>query len=161
MRTWMRERAHLVRFECEQPPYSIFTRGIERDVLPVCQKYGTGVIPWSPLHRGYLSGKYRKGQAPEPGSRATRDQFFDPLDSPSGQHKLDLVEELIPMAEELGVSLAQYALAWTLANPVITAPIIGPRVIEQLEDVLQVPEIRIPDEHLQRIDALIPPGTDL
>jgi aryl-alcohol dehydrogenase-like predicted oxidoreductase len=158
---WLSERAHLVRFECEQPPYSIFTRGIEREVLPVCQKYGTGVIPWSPLHRGYLSGRYRKGQAPEPGSRATRDQFFDPLDSPSGQHKLDLVEALIPMAEEIGVSLAQYALAWTLANPVITAPIIGPRVMEQLEDVLNVPEIRIPDEHLKRIDALVPPGTDL
>ncbi len=158
---WVSDRQNLACFVCEQPPYSIFARGIEREVLPVCEKYGTGVIPWSPLHRGYLSGKYRKGQTPPSESRATRDQFFDPLESQSGQRKLELVEELIPLAEELGVSLAEYALAWTLANPVITAPIIGPRVMEQLEDVLAVPDIHIPAEHLRRIDALVPPGTDL
>jgi aryl-alcohol dehydrogenase (NADP+) len=130
-------------------------------VLPVCEKYGTGVIPWSPLHRGYLAGKYRRGQEPPPESRAARDRFFDPLTSPSGRRKLELVEELIPLAEELGVTLAQYAYAWTLANPVVTAPIIGPRTMEQLEEVLNVPEIRIPLEHVRRIDELVPPGTDL
>jgi aryl-alcohol dehydrogenase-like predicted oxidoreductase len=158
---WVSDRLNTARFECEQPPYSIFTRAIEKDVLPVAKKYGSGVIVWSPLNRGYLSGKYRMGQAPDAESRAKRDQFFDPLESASGKRKLEIVEELMPMADELDVSLAEYALAWTLANPVVTAPIIGPRTMEQLEGVLRVPEIRIPPEHLKRIDALVPPGTDL
>jgi aryl-alcohol dehydrogenase-like predicted oxidoreductase len=131
-------------------------------VLPVCAKYGTGVIPWSPLNRGWLAGKYRRGQDIDPQSRVSRgDQFIDTPDSPSGQRKLDLVEELIPMAEEVGATLAQYALAWTLTNPRITAPIIGPRTMEQLEDNLGALEIQIPTEHLQRIDQLVPPGTDV
>jgi aryl-alcohol dehydrogenase-like predicted oxidoreductase len=158
---WVSDRLRLERFVCEQPPYSILSRGIERDVLPVCEKYGTGVIPWSPLHRGYLSGKYRKGEPPPAESRAARDQFFDRLDSDAGRRKLTVVEELIPMADELGVSLAEYALAWTLSNPTITAPIIGPRLMEQLESVLRVPDIHIPAEHLKRIDQLVAPGTDL
>ena len=158
---WVSDTHNLARFVCEQPPYSILSRGIEREVLPACQAYGTGVIPWSPLHRGYLSGRYRIGQQPDAESRANRDRFFDPLEGASGRRKLEIVEELIPMADELDVTLAQYALAWTLANPAITAPIIGPRVMEQLESVLNVPDIRIPAEHLARIDQLVPPGTDL
>ena len=159
---WVSDRHNLARFACEQPPYSIFVRGIEKDVLPVCQKYGTGVIPWSPLNRGWLAGKYRKGQALDPESRASRgDAFIDQPDSPAGQRKLDLVEELIPMAQEIGANLAQYALAWTLTNPVVTAPIIGPRLMEQLEDNLGALEVTIPAEHLRRIDQLVPPGTDV
>jgi len=158
---WVSDKHNLARFVCEQPPYSILSRGIEREVLPACQAYGTGVIPWSPLHRGYLSGRYRTGQQPEAESRASRDRFFDPLEGASGRRKLEVVDELIPMADELGVTLAQYALAWTLANLTITAPIIGPRVMDQLESVLNVPDIRIPAEHLARIDTLVPPGTDI
>ena len=159
---WVSDRHHLARFVCEQPPYSIFVRQIERDVLPVCQKYGTGVIPWSPLNRGWLAGKYRRGQEVDPQSRVSRnDPFIDRPDSPSGQRKLDLVEELIPMAEEIGANLAQYALAWTLTNPVITAPIIGPRIMEQLEDNLGALQVQIPPEHRRRIDELVPPGTDV
>ena len=159
---WVSDRYNLARFECEQPPYSIFVRHIEQDVLPVCQKYGTGVIPWSPLNRGWLAGRYRKGQEIDPQSRAARgDPFIDRPDSPAGRRKLELVEELIPMAQELGVNLAQYALAWTLTNPVITAPIIGPRSMEQLEDNLGALEIAIPPDHLRRIDELVPPGTDV
>jgi aryl-alcohol dehydrogenase-like predicted oxidoreductase len=159
---WESERHNLARFECEQPPYSIFVREIERDVLPVCARYGTGVIPWSPLNRGWLAGKYRRGQEIDPQSRAGRsDPFIDRPDSPTGQRKLDLVEELIPMAEEIGANLAQYALAWTLANPTVTAPIIGPRVMEQLEDNLGALDVKIPPEHLKRIDDLVPPGTNV
>jgi aryl-alcohol dehydrogenase-like predicted oxidoreductase len=159
---WVSDRYNLARFECEQPPYSIFVRHIEKDVLPVCQKYGTGVIPWSPLNRGWLAGKYRRGQELDPQSRAARgDAFIDRPDSPAGQRKLALVEELIPMAQEVNVSLAQYALAWTLTNPVVTAPIIGPRTMEQLEDNLGALEITIPPDHLRRIDELVPPGTDV
>jgi aryl-alcohol dehydrogenase-like predicted oxidoreductase len=159
---WISEHYNLARFECEQPPYSIFVRHIEQDVLPVCQKYGTGVIPWSPLNRGWLAGRYRRGQEVDPQSRAARaDPFIDQPDSPSGQRKLDLVEQLIPMAQEVGATLAQYALAWVMTNPVITAPIIGPRTMEQLEDNLGALTVTIPPEHLRRIDELVPPGTDV
>ena len=159
---WISDRRNLVRFECEQPPYSIFVRGIEREVLPVCEKYGTGVIPWSPLNRGWLAGKYRKGQDVDPQSRVGRgDRFTDRPDSPAGKHKLDLVEELVPLASEVGATLSQYALAWTLVNPVVTAPIIGPRTMEHLEDNLKALEVHIPQEHLRRIDTLVPPGTDI
>jgi aryl-alcohol dehydrogenase-like predicted oxidoreductase len=155
-------RDGLTRFASEQPPYSIFVRGIERDVLPVCEKYGTGVIPWSPLNRGWLAGKYRPGQAIDSQSRiGRRDPFIDQVDSPAGRRKQELVKQLEPLAEELGVNLAQFALAWTLANPVITAPIIGPRIMEQLEDNLAAVGVTIPTEYLQRIDGLVLPGTDV
>lgn len=111
-------------------------------MLPVCQKYGVGVICWSPLNRGCLSGKYRVGGAIPADSRAARDRFIDKPESRAGQRKLELVEELIPLASELGVILAQYALAWTLTNATITAPIIGPRTMEQLEDNLGALECR-------------------
>jgi len=157
---WTSGHFNIARFECEQPPYSIFVREMEKDVLPVCQKYGTGVIPWSPLNRGWLAGKYRKGKPVDPESRIGRsDQFIDGIESPSGKIKLDLVEQLIPMAEETGHNLAQYSLAWVLTNPVITAPIIGPRTMEQLEDNLGAIDVTIPPGHLTRIDELVPPGT--
>lgn len=159
---WVSDRHNLARFQSEQPPYSIFVRAIEKDVLPVCEKYGTGVIPWSPLNRGWLAGKYRRGQDVDPQSRVGRnDPFIDQPDSATGQRKLDLVEQLIPMVQELGVTLPQYALAWTLANPTITAPIIGPRTMEQLEGNLGAVDVHIPKEQLQRIDELVPPGTDV
>ncbi len=158
---WVSDKHNLARFECEQPPYSIFVRGIEKDVLPVCETYGSGVIPWSPLNRGWLAGKYRKGQDIDAQSRMSRDRFIDKINSPSGQRKLDLVEELIPMAQEIGTTLPRYALAWILTNPAVTAPIIGPRTMEQLEDNLNALDVRIPPEHLRRIDQLVPPGTDV
>jgi aryl-alcohol dehydrogenase-like predicted oxidoreductase len=159
---WVSDRNNLMRFQCEQPPYSIFVRAIETDVLPVCAKYGTGVIPWSPLNRGWLAGKYRRGREIDSDSRVGRsDPFIDTPDSPSGQRKLELVEKLIPLAEQIGANLAQFALAWVLTNPVITAPIIGPRVMEQLEDNLGALDVRIPPEILARIDELVPPGKDV
>jgi aryl-alcohol dehydrogenase-like predicted oxidoreductase len=159
---WVSDRYNLARFECEQPPYSIFVRGIEKDVLPVCEKYGSAVIPWSPLNRGWLAGKYRRGRPVDPESRVGREnRMIDMPDSEVGRKKLELIEELIPMAEELGVNLAQYALAWTLGNPVVTAPIIGPRLMPHLEENLKAVEITIPDTHLKRIDEMVPPGTDV
>jgi aryl-alcohol dehydrogenase-like predicted oxidoreductase len=159
---WVSEHYNLVRFECEQPPYSIFVRHIENDVLPVCAKYGSGVIVWSPLDRGWLTGKYRQGRQIDPLWRAARgDRFIDQPDSPIGRRKLDIVEHLIPMAQQVDASLAQYALAWILSNPVITAPIIGPRTMEQLEDSLGALQVVLPDEHLRIIDTLVPPGADL
>lgn len=159
---WVADRHNLTRFVSEQPPYSIFVRQVEKDVLPVCAKYGTGVIPWSPLNRGWLAGTYRRGRDVDPQSRVGRsDPFIDNPDSPAGQRKLDLVEELIPMAERAGATLAQFALAWTLTNPIITAPIIGPRTMDQLEDNLGALAVHIPAADLARIDELAPPGTDV
>jgi aryl-alcohol dehydrogenase-like predicted oxidoreductase len=159
---WVSDMRNLVRFVCEQPPYSIFVRAIEKDVLPVCEKYGTGVIPWSPLNRGWLAGKYRRGQDVDPESRVGRsDPFIDSPDSEKGRRKLELVEQLIPRATEVGANLAQYALAWTLVNPVVTAPIIGPRIMSQLEDNLKALDVQIPPEHLALIDEMVPPGTDV
>jgi aryl-alcohol dehydrogenase-like predicted oxidoreductase len=159
---WVSDRYNLARFECEQPPYSIFVRHIEQDVLPVCQKYGTGVIPWSPLNRGWLAGKYRQGEPIDPESRVARgDRFTDTPDTEVGQRKLGVVEQLVPLAAEVGATLAEYALAWTLVNPAVTAPIIGPRTMEQLEGNLRALDVRIPPAHLKRIDELVPPGTDM
>ena len=157
---WVSDRNHLARFECEQPPYSIFVREIERDVLPVCEKYGTGVIVWSPLNRGWLAGKYRKGQSVDPQSRVGRgDRFIDMPESAAGERKLDLVEQLMPLAHDCGANLAQFSLAWTLANPVVTAPIIGPRTMDHLEENLKALDVRIPQDILRKVDELVPPGT--
>ncbi len=141
---------------------SIFVQGIDKEVLPVCATYGTGLIPWSPLNRGWLAGKYRKGQDLDPQSRVARgDQFTDRPDSPSEQKKLELVEQLIPMAEEAGTTLSHYALARTVTSPTVTAPIIGPRTTKHLEDNLQALDVHVLPGHLRRIDDLVPPGTDV
>jgi aryl-alcohol dehydrogenase-like predicted oxidoreductase len=159
---WVSDRRNLVRFDSEQPRYSILSRGIETEVLPVCDKYGTGVIPYSPLARGWLAGRYRRGEKIDPASRVGHnDKFTETPDSPAGQRMLEVVEALVPLAEEADATLAQYALAWVLRNPVVTAPILGPRLREHLEENLAAVEVKIPDEHLRRIDELVPPGTDM
>src|SRR5262249_27970268 len=150
------------RFACEQPPYSIFVRGIEKEVLPVCAKYGTGVIPWSPLNRGWLAGRYRKGQRIDPDSPVGRgNQLTTNPESVTGQRKLDIVEQLIPLAEEIGAGLPEYALAWVMANDTVTAPIIGPRTMEHLEGNLKALAVTIPSQQMARIDELVPPGTNI
>jgi aryl-alcohol dehydrogenase-like predicted oxidoreductase len=158
---WVAERRGRERFQCEQPPYSIFVRGIERDVLPVCEQYGIGVIPWSPLAGGWLGGKYRKGQPiPTSGRAAMQPQRFDP-ERPENQRKLDLVEELVALAEASGLSLIDLALGFVTAHPAVTSAIIGPRTMEQLEDQLGALEVRLGDDVLNRIDELVPPGANL
>ncbi|MCU1376624.1 MAG: aldo/keto reductase [Actinomycetia bacterium] len=158
---WVSERRGRERFQCEQPPYSIFVRGIERDVLPVCEKYGIGVIPWSPLAGGWLGGKHRKGQpAPTSGRAAMQPQRFDP-ERPEVQQKLDLVEDLVALAEGVGLSLIDLALGFVTAHPAVTSAIIGPRTMEQLEDQLGALEVHLADDVLDRIDEIVPPGTNL
>lgn len=160
---WTSSRLNIARFACEQPPYSLLSREIERDVLPVCQKYGTGVIVWSPLERGWLTGKYQRSTVGHisTDSRMARDRFIVQLDTPAGQRRLAVIDELLALAGELGVPLAHYALAWTLLNHTVTAPIIGPRTMDQLEDNLAALDVSIPVEHQRKIDALLPPGTNL
>jgi aryl-alcohol dehydrogenase-like predicted oxidoreductase len=158
---WIAERRGRERFRCEQPPYSIFARGIETAVLPTCKKYGMGVIPWSPLAGGWLTGRYRRGEAAPTSGRAARvPQRFD-YDLPENQRKLDLVEELLKVAADAGISLTHLAHAFVLEHPAVTAAIIGPRTMEQLTDVLAGADIQLSDDVLDRIDELVPPGTTL
>ena len=148
------------RFRCEQPPYSILARGVEADVLPVCQKYGMGVIAWSPLAGGWLTGKYRKGEAPPEGSRMTRARIPDRFDvaRPENQRKLDAVEDLAKVASDGGVSMAAMALAFVVQHPAVTAAIIGPRTPEQLDALLAGADVALDDAILDRIDEIVPPG---
>jgi aryl-alcohol dehydrogenase-like predicted oxidoreductase len=155
---WAAERRGRERFRCEQPPYSILTRAIEHDVLPTCQRYGIGVIPYSPLAGGWLSGRYRKDADTQgPASSARPAARFD-ISDPANQRKLDAVEQLAQLAEETGTTLVQLALAFVLNHPAVTAPIIGPRTIEHLESQLAAADVVLSDEVLDRIDQVNPPG---
>jgi aryl-alcohol dehydrogenase-like predicted oxidoreductase len=158
---WTAERRNRERFLCEQPPYSIFVRWIETELLPVCRQYGMGVIPWSPLAGGWLTGRYRKGQAlPTTGRAARMPQRFDP-NLPGNQRKLDIVEELLKLAADAGGSMVELALAFVLEHPAVTSAIIGPRTMEQLEDQLGAGDVRLDTATLDRIDELVPPGTNV
>lgn len=156
------ERRGLLRFRTEQPPYSILARGIERDVLPVCQRYGMGVLTWSPLASSFLSGKFRKGQPVD----LTKDRArllparFDP-ELPQNARKFDVVEELVVLAEEVGCTLPQLAIAFTVAHPAVTSVIIGPRTMEHLDDTLKGTSLVLDDAVLDRIDEIVPPGTNV
>jgi aryl-alcohol dehydrogenase-like predicted oxidoreductase len=152
---WVAERRGLERFRTEQPPYSIVNRGIEREVLPACERYGMGALVWSPLAMGLLTGKYRKGQQTD----SPRMNFAP--GRLTHERKLDVVEELIPLAEKAGVSMVHLAMAFAVAHPGVTSAIIGPRTMEHLEDLLAGVEVTLDDEVLDRIDEIVPPGTDV
>jgi aryl-alcohol dehydrogenase-like predicted oxidoreductase len=164
---WVSERRGLTRFVCEQPPYSIFVRYAENDLFPVTQRYGMGVIVWSPLAGGWLAGKYRREQSsPPPDSRAVRfaqrgspvAARFD-LSRPANQRKLDLVEDLVVIADKAGMSMAHMSTAFTLAHPAVTSAIIGPRTLAQLEDLLAGADARLDDATLDAIDEVVEPGS--
>jgi len=157
---WVAERRGRERFTCEQPPYSMLARGIERDVLPVCQRYGMGVIPWSPLAGGWLSGRYRKGADTPDSTRAQRIPRRYDMSLPENQRKLEAADALARLAEEAGLSLIHLAIAFALRHPAVTAPIIGPRTMEQLESQLGATEVELDDAILDRIDEIVPPGTN-
>ena len=152
---WVAERRGLVRFRTEQPPYSILGRSAEREVFPVCQKYGMGVLVWSPLAKGMLTGKYRKGQ-PQPDS--ARAKMFPK--QMSDERNLDAVERLLPIAQEAGLSITHMAMAFVVAHPDVTSAIIGPRTMQHLDDLLAGAEVALSDDILDRIDAVVAPGTD-
>ena len=158
---WAARRGRRDRFVSEQPPYSILVREAEREVLPVALRYRMGVIVWSPLAGGWLSGNYRRGRALPATGRAQRiPARFDPA-IPGNQQKLDAVERLVPIAEAAGLTLAQLGVAWTLVHPGVTSSIIGPRTLPQLEGLLGAADIRLSTETLDAIDAVVPPGGTL
>ena len=155
---WISERRGFGRFVTEQPPYSLLDRSIERDVLPVAERYRMGVIPWSPLHGGWLTGRFRKGQEAPQTNRAKRmPQRFD-LSDPDNQAKLDAVEDLAILADKAGLSLIHLSLAFVLQHPAVTAPIIGPRTMEQLESQLGAVDVALDTEILDQIDEIVAPG---
>jgi aryl-alcohol dehydrogenase-like predicted oxidoreductase len=151
---WVAERRGLERFRTEQPTYSILSRGIEAEVLPVAQRYGMGILVWSPLAQGMLTGRIRKGQQTD----LRRTALFRHL---SDERRLDAVEKIIPLADEAGLPMTHLAMAFAIAHPGVTSAIIGPRTMEQLDDLLAGTDVTLTDEILDRIDEIVPPGTDV
>ncbi|GAA1068853.1 aldo/keto reductase [Kitasatospora nipponensis] len=156
------ERRGLQRLRTEQPPYSILARGIEASVLPVCQRYGMGVLTWAPLAAGFLTGRYREGRPVDltAGRAALTPHRFDPAIAQNAA-KLRVVEELVELAGDLGCSLPELAVAFPLAHPGVTSVILGPRTHEQLDGLLKGAALTLDDAALDRIDAIVPPGTDV
>jgi aryl-alcohol dehydrogenase-like predicted oxidoreductase len=155
-----RERGHR-RFVTEQPPYSLLVRGIEADVLPACLEHGMGVIPWSPLAGGWLSGRWRKDQDLPTSTRAQRiPQRYD-LSIPENQRKLDAADALARLADEAGLSLVHLALAFVVNHPAVSAAIVGPRTMEQLTSQLGAVDVTLDAALLDRIDQIVPPGRNV
>ncbi|MFZ6708593.1 aldo/keto reductase [Undibacterium sp. TC9W] len=152
---WVAEKRGLARFRCEQPSYSILNRSIEREVLPTCEKYGMGVMVWSPLSMGLLTGRYRKGQQTD----SARVRFNPGYMTDAG--KLDAVEQLIIVAQEAGLSLTHMAMAFAIAHPGVTSANLGPRTMAQLDDLLAGAGVALSDEVLDKIDQIVAPGTDV
>jgi aryl-alcohol dehydrogenase-like predicted oxidoreductase len=151
---WVAERRGLERFRTEQPPYSILDRGIETEVLPVAQRYGMGILVWSPLAQGMLTGRVRKGQQTD----LRRVGMFRHI---SDERRIDAVEQIIPVADEAGLPMTHLAMAFAIAHPGVTSAIIGPRTMEQLDDVLAGMKVTLTDEILDRIDEIVPPGINV
>ncbi|MBF9069868.1 aldo/keto reductase [Streptacidiphilus fuscans] len=158
---WVADRRGHGRFRTEQPPYSLLTRAIEYDVLPTCRRHGMGVLAYSPLAGGWLSGSYRKGrEIGGPGSVARRQRFAGRYDTAAASNaaKLDAADALGALADEAGLTLVQLAVAFAVRHPAVTATIIGPRTMEHLEGYLAADGIVLSDDVLDRIDEIVPPG---
>jgi len=151
---WIAERRGLERFRTEQPPYSILNRAIEREVLPVTQRYGMGTLVWGPLAQGLLTGRVRKGEHND----LRRAGLFRHLND---ERRLDAVEALIPLAQEAGLPMTHLAMAFAIAHPGVTSALLGPHTMEQLDDLLVGIDVTLTDEILDRIDEIVPPGTDV
>jgi aryl-alcohol dehydrogenase-like predicted oxidoreductase len=151
---WVSERRGLERFRTEQPTYSILNRAIETEVLPVAQRFGMGTLVWSPLAMGLLTGRVRKGQQTD----LRRTDFFKHM---TDERRIDTVEQIIPVAERAGIKLTHLAMAFAIAHPGVTSAIIGPRTMEQLDDLIAGVDVALSDEILDEIDAIVPPGTDV
>ncbi len=157
---WVAERRVRERFRTEQPQYSMLARGIEADLLPVCQKYGMGVLSWSPLAGGWLSGAFGEGKKNTSRRSAMLPDRYD-LSLPENQLKLDAVIELQKLADDTGHSLVELSLAFVMAHPAVTCPIIGPRTMEQLESQLPSVDLALDQGVLDRIDEIVPPGRNV
>jgi aryl-alcohol dehydrogenase-like predicted oxidoreductase len=164
---WAAQRRNSERFSCEQPQYSIFARSVETAVLPACERHSMGVIPWSPLAGGWLTGKYQRDVQVPSGSRFSGDGVFARRrrhtleDDPSTPIRRDVIDRLQKIADGAGLSLTHLALGFVASHPAITSTIIGPKTMEQLDDVLAGADVRLDDSVLDAIDGVVPPGTDV
>ena len=151
------------RFVTEQPTYSILTRAVENEILPTAQRYGMGVLSYSPLAGGWLSGRYRKDSnqaGPMSEARKRLANRFD-MALPENQRKLDAADALADLADEAGISLVEMAIAFVLRHPAITSAIIGPRTMEHLDSQLAAADVALSDDVLDRIDQIVAPGVTL
>jgi aryl-alcohol dehydrogenase-like predicted oxidoreductase len=158
---WTAERRGRERFVTEQPPYSLLVRGVEADVLPTCRRHRMGVIPWSPLAGGWLSGKWRKGADDLTSRRSAMIPRRYDLSIPANRRKLDAADALARLAEEAGMTLIEMAIAFVIRHPAVTSAIIGPRTMEHLESQLPAADTELSDELLDRIDEIVPPGLNV
>ncbi|MGW6011366.1 aldo/keto reductase [Streptomyces sp. NPDC055210] len=157
---WAAREHHLGRYVTEQPAYSILQRGIETHVLPVTEEYGLGVLAWSPLASGWLSGAIREGREVTTNRSAFMPQRFDTA-VPSNRAKLDAVEQLARVADEAGLTLIQLALGFVTVHPAVTSALIGPRTLDHLHTQLAAADTVLSPDVLDAIDTIVPPGTDL
>ncbi|MBA8795653.1 aryl-alcohol dehydrogenase-like predicted oxidoreductase [Friedmanniella endophytica] len=152
---WTAERRGYARFRTEQPNYSILDREIEREILPVAQRYGMGTLVYSPLAGGALTGRYRAdGENANFRASTGMRHFHD-------ERRLAVIEQLVALTDEAGVPLTHLAMAFAISHPGVTAAIPGPRTMEQLEDTLAGAEVVLGDDLLDRIDAIVPPGESI
>jgi aryl-alcohol dehydrogenase-like predicted oxidoreductase len=158
---WVARERGRERFVCEQPPYSILVREVEKEVLPTCLRHHMGVIAWSPLAGGWLSGRYRKDVEVPTSRRAQMLPSRYDMSIPANQRKLDAADALGRLAEEAGISSIDLALAFVIRHPAVTAAIIGPRTMEHLESQLSAADVELTDAMLDRIDEIVPPGVNV
>ena len=151
---WIAERGGLESFRTDQPPYSILSRSIEREVLPVAQRYGMGILVWGPLGQGMLTGRVRRGQD----SDVTRAKIMKVF---SDDRRIDAVEQLVPLAQEAGLSMSHLAMAFAITHPGVSSALLGVRTMEQLDDLLAGLDVVLDDDVLDRIDQIVLPGTDV
>jgi aryl-alcohol dehydrogenase (NADP+) len=151
---WVAERRGLERFSTEQPVYSLLNRGIEREILPDIQRFGMGTLVWGPLGQGLLTGRVRKTQANE----LRRANLVRHLND---ERRVDVVEQLVPLAEEAGLPMTHLAMAFTITHPGVTSALLGARTMAHLDDLLAGLDVTLSDDLLDRIDEIVPPGTDI
>jgi len=154
---WTSDKLGLNRFACIQPLYNIVNRDIEVELLPLCREYGIGVVSYSPLARGILTGKYKAFGDYPAGSRAARN---DPRmhQAELREASIEVAQQIVSYCEHKGVPASHFALAWVLANPIVTSLIIGPRTLEQFEDNMGCLNVEITAEDEAFVDSLVPPG---
>ena len=157
---WVAQQRCRERFRVEEPQYSIFMRGAERHVLETCRKYDQGVLVWGVLNSGWLTGKYRKGHAIPEGSRASSPGPWAGYYDFADERKLDIVESLLTVASEAGITLIQLAMAWALEHPSVASAIVGAKTVDQLEAQLAATDVRLSEDVLDAVDAIVPPGSD-
>jgi aryl-alcohol dehydrogenase-like predicted oxidoreductase len=157
---WTARERHLERFRTEQPPYSLLVRAIELDVLPTAQRHGMGILTYSPLAGGWLSGSWSADSSPTSPARQRLAERFD-MSLPENQRKLEVVERLQQVADDAGVSMIEMAIAFVVNHPSVTSAIIGPRTLEQLDSQLPAANAVLDSATLDRIDEIVKPGVNL